>query len=461
MGRPSFSESLDAVLAAYDNDKYPPGFAGEYDIMECLGEGRGVDTFLVTNKQGERFVAKCYDLSVWDIDDKDDVLEGLDHPSLPRRVASYKDKNMLVVVRTYLEGEPIDVHVRHNSLDEQGIATLCVSLCDVLAYLHHRAEPIIHRDIKPQNVLVQPNGSVALIDFDIARTYHVGNETDTRFFGTIAYAPPEQYGFAQTDVRADIYALGVLLRCLLTGSPRQNHNVRVYAPLQRIINKCTAFDPNKRYTDIDQVRAALLAANPRRRALRIAGVATASILAFALVVLGCVKAYEAATWSPFGSGAAPAVVNDEQRIAEAVQYMKETYNTDLFGSPDDLATVGFLRQVLIDCYGLDHDYVYNHQEEGLPVESDEYFMPWGWEDNQNVRRDTAVYAAVKVHDPSLVAEDQWSKLTDDNGEYPGSRVAVLYAQETGIVEGANRPFDVTKGEVALIFANADRVFTDS
>ena len=85
-------------------------------------------------------------------------------------------------------------------------------------------------------------------------------------------------------------------------------------------------------------------------------------------------------------------------------------------------------------------------------------MPWGWDDGQTVRKETAVYAAVKVHDPSLVAEDQWSKLADDNGEYPGARVALMFAEDTGILTGANQPYDITTGELALIFANADRVF---
>ena len=55
-------------------------------------------------------------------------------------------------------------------------------------------------------------------------------------------------------------------------------------------------------------------------------------------------------------------------------------------------------------------------------------------------------------------EEQWSKLPDDNGEYPGARVAMMFAEDTGILAGANRPYDITVGEMALIFANADRVF---
>ena len=153
------------------------------------------------------------------------------------------------------------------------------------------------------------------------------------------------------------------------------------------------------------------------------------------------------------------MLSDEGRVEDAVAYLKEKYGTDLFdGDLDDVATAGLLRGILIELYGLDRDYVYAFQEDGLPGESDEWFMAWGWDDDQNMSRDYTVYAAVKVHDPSLVAEDQWTKLKDDTGEYPGTRVAVMFAEEHGITDGVGRPYDITVGDMALIFANADRVF---
>ena len=461
MSEPALHETdelLDALNAAYADEGWPEGFKDAYVVMECLGEGQGCDTFLVQDADGCQFVAKRYDKSVWHFDVFEDILAELDHPALPRHIATFENEGCAVAVRTYVEGVSLDRYARQNDLDEQQIASLVAKLCDVLAYLHHRPEPVIHRDIKPENVIVREDGDVALIDFDIARIYRAGRETDTVFFGTRAYAAPEQYGFAQTDARADIFALGVLLRYLLTGAPRENKNVRVYRPLAKIIAKCTAFDPDKRYSDVGQMKKALLAANPRARGLRIAGIAAAAIALVALLAFAGSQIYKAATWSPFNSDAIPAVLNDEERVADAVAFMQEKYGTHLFDSADDTATIGLLRATLIECYGLDRDYVYGAQDEGLPGESDEFFMPWGWDDGQTVRKETAVYAAVKVHDPSLVAEDQWSKLADDNGEYPGARVALMFAEDTGILTGANQPYDITTGELALIFANADRVF---
>lgn len=83
------------------------------------------------------------------------------------------------------------------------------------------------------------------------------------------------------------------------------------------------------------------------------------------------------------------MLNDEERVADAVAFMQDRHGTHLFDNADDTATVGLLRQTLIECYGLDRDYVYGSQEEGLPGESDAFFMPWGWDDGQTVRKETA------------------------------------------------------------------------
>ena len=451
---------LAALAATYDGADYPPGFSERYVVMECLGEGLGCDTFLVQDHEGAPFVAKCYDKAVWQMSVDDDVLLQLDHPGIPKSVVAFHGEKMMVAVREYVEGVPLDRYAHDNDLSERDIAKLCAGLCDILDYLHRLDPPLIHRDIKPQNVIVRDDGSVALIDFDIARTWREGSDTDTRFFGTVAYAPPEQYGFAQTDARADIYSLGVLLRYLLTGSPRANRNVRVCRPLEKVIDKCTAFDPNNRYSDVGQVKRGLSKANPRMRAISRAVAIICAVAVIALAVFGAVKAYEALTYSPFSGEHVAAVADDDAAIADAVGYLKGKYGTKLFDDVDAVATVGLLRQALIELYGFNRDYVYAHQDEGeLPGEGDgSYFLPWGWSDAQNIARDYAAYAAVKARDPSLVAEDKWTVLKDDTGEYPGARVAALICEERGITDGVGRPFDITVGELALILANADRSF---
>lgn len=447
-------ELLQSILDAYDSMPYPEAFLAEYDIMECLSEQKGVCTFLVRNTEGGDCIAKCYEKKVWGIT-QNSILEKLDHPGLPKHIASYENEETIVTVREYIEGIPLGRMAKENDLSEQEIVRICIRLCDILAYLHHREEPVIHRDIKPQNIIVRPDGGIVLIDFDIARVYRSGNEADTMFFGTVAYAPPEQYGYSQTDCRTDIYSLGIVLRWLLTGSTKENQNVRVYRPLERIIRKCTAFSPKERYSDVLQVKKELLAANPRSQRLRVSLLTLCGIALAGILIFAGIKIYQKMTYTPFTDDAIPGYLSDEERVADGVSYMKEKYGTSMFDDADDYATVGDLRRALIDLYGLEHDYVYGINDD-VPRESDAFFLPWGWDDEQNVDREPMIYAAVKVHDPSIV--EDWSSIKDDNGYYPGLRVAVEFAEKTGIASGMNRPLDITKGEMALVLANADRVF---
>ena len=452
------SELLRALQVAYADTSYPAAFLERYILMECLAERRGVDTFLVQDREGAPYIAKCYDKRLWAIGGDRDVLRGLEGAGLPRQTASFESEEMYLTVRDYIPGVPLDRYAAERELTEEEIVRICAELCDILGVLHHRPEPIIHRDIKPQNVIVRPDGHLALIDFDIARVYRRGQETDTRFFGTVAYAPPEQYGFSQTDARTDIYALGVLLRWLLTGSARENKMVSVYRPLAKIIRKCTAFSPNQRFSDVDQVKKALLQANPRSRALRAGGIALCAALGAAFLVWGGVTIYRTATYTPFTDEAIPAFVSDGERVADGVRYLKDRYGTTLFDEAEDTADIGLLRRAMVELYGLDRDYVWGINED-IPQESEDYFLPWGWEDGQTVDRDVAVYAAVKAHDPTLVAD--WSSLKEDNGFYPGVRVAMDFAEKTGILTGMNRPGDLTVGELALVLANTDRVFAQA
>ncbi len=446
---------FDNLMKSYDMSLYPNAFLDNYTLMECLSDRNGISTFVVQDKSDKKYIAKCYDKKNISLSPNKSIIEDTPHPSLPQYIDNFENDDFLVTVREYIEGTPLDIYAKENELTKKEITDICIRLCEILGHLHHREHPIIHRDIKPQNIIVRPDKSIALIDFDIARIYQEENETDTVFFGTLAYAPPEQYGFSQTDARTDIYSLGILLRFLLTGSTRDNKNIRVYRPLAKIIKKCTGFSPKERFSDVDDVKKALKKANPKSQGLRIASIFLAIIAACSLMTFATIKLYQKITYSPFSDDAIPAYLSDEERIADGIAYMREKYNTEIFDEADDIATIGLLREIMIELYGLDHDYVYGINTD-MPQESDEYFLPWGWDDKQTIDRDVMVYAAIKVHDPSIVAD--WSSLKDDNGVYPGIRVAVSFAEENGILKGVNRPGDLTVGDVALILANTDRVF---
>lgn len=140
-------------------------------------------------------------------------------------------------------------------------------LCDAVAELHERFDPpVIHRDLKPSNVIVTAD-SLTLIDFGIARTYREGADEDTRHFGTRAYAPPEQFGFGQTDVRSDVYALGMLLYyCLAAETPTPRVREEGFAKLaslpalRAVVLQATEFDPRGRFASAQELKGAFLQA---------------------------------------------------------------------------------------------------------------------------------------------------------------------------------------------------------
>lgn len=186
---------------------------------------------------------------------------------LPRIEDCYELGDELVVVMEHVEGPTLHevVYERDPSL---GLAReVFPALCEAAAELHEGFEaPIVHRDLKPTNVIVS-EANLTLIDLGIARAWRDELEADTNAFGTRAYAPPEQFGFGQTSVRSDVYALGMLLYYLLceevpspalAGSGFKDD--RVPEPLRNVLSKATAFDPAARYGSTRELKAAFLAA---------------------------------------------------------------------------------------------------------------------------------------------------------------------------------------------------------
>ncbi len=137
-------------------------------------------------------------------------------------------------------------------------------VCDAATELHDGLPaPVIHRDIKPENIIVAGGTTPVLIDLGIARSYKSEAATDTVHFGTAAYAPPEQYGFGQTDVRSDVYALGLVLWFGLVGhAPTTSDRELLYTdpavpePLRRVIVRAAAFDPAARFASASDLRRA-------------------------------------------------------------------------------------------------------------------------------------------------------------------------------------------------------------
>lgn len=270
-------------LTEFDDSRFPEAFLQRYEALECLSESALGETLLVKDRpSGELYVAKCYsDQTLFSHPVENELLKKLDHEGLPRLVGEYENHGMRCVVRTFARGMTLDEFVKKNRLTLQQAVDITVQLCDILSYLHGQTPPIIHRDIKPQNIVIDDQGKITLIDFGISRAYKEDLWEDTQCFGTRYFAAPEQYGFSQTDCRADIFSLGVLLCWLLTGNvdAQQASKSVPNARLAGISAKCTAFAPKDRFQSAAQVKDALTGRALRRKGLIFFSVALFLILA--------------------------------------------------------------------------------------------------------------------------------------------------------------------------------------
>lgn len=244
-------------------------FNDTYEIKSIIGKGGMSTVYLAEHKrlhtrwamkevrkqQGTRF----------DFLAESNILKRLQHPMLPRIVDIFEDRDCIDIVEDFVEGITLDGLLKQQKkVDEpQGLQWLR-DLCGVLTYLHgQRPHPIIYRDMKPSNIMLQPDGSLKLIDFGIAREYKQESNADTTYIGTKGYAAPEQFGKAQTDARTDIYSLGVTMYHLLTGKspyepPYQFVPVRQLVPelshgIEYILNKCVQSEPADRYQTVDEL----------------------------------------------------------------------------------------------------------------------------------------------------------------------------------------------------------------
>lgn len=172
-----------------------------------------------------------------------------------------------VVVMEFVAGETLQDVVYRCDPSYELAKDLFPRLCEAAMELHESFDPpIIHRDLKPSNVMLTAD-TLAIIDFGIARRYDEGAEEDTYHFGTKAYAPPEQFGFGQTDVRSDVYALGMILYYCLTEKTPTNavraagfEDASIPAHLRPVLVKATELDPDERYSSARELRDAFVAA---------------------------------------------------------------------------------------------------------------------------------------------------------------------------------------------------------
>ena len=204
---------------------------------------------------------------------------------LPQIHECYMRDDQMVVIMEYVQGETLQELVYREDPSMNLALSVFGNICDAVSELHESFRPaIIHRDLKPSNIILTGN-NVTIIDFGIAREYKVAADADTMQFGTRAYAPPEQFGFGQTTVRSDVYALGMILYfCLTEKIPDANvrttgfDDPRIPPAVKAVLLQATAFDPDHRFANARALKAAFEHAvnNPEQPGSVAAGVVSAT-----------------------------------------------------------------------------------------------------------------------------------------------------------------------------------------
>jgi len=217
------------------------------------------------------------------------LLATLDHPSMPKIYDYFSHNERSYLILEFINGKDLEAILSETEgfLPEEKVVQWGIELCDVLSYLHnHQPEPIIFRDMKPSNVMINQFGHVVLIDFGIAKPFQSGQRGT--MIGTEGYSPPEQYRGEAGSV-ADIYALGATMHHLLTKRdprleapfsfserPIRQINPAVSPEVEKVINTSLLYEPKDRYESAETMKEALI------RAARDTGVLTRIALTKAL-----------------------------------------------------------------------------------------------------------------------------------------------------------------------------------
>ena len=208
---------------------------------------------------GKVYVKKTltrYDISVFEFI-RDGIFPGV--PVIHELIESY---GTLIVIEDYINGQNIDELLTSKLFSTEETKVIISSLCDILHPFHSHNPPIIHRDIKGSNVIIDNKNDIYLIDFDASKRVSSDKRRDTELIGTEFYAAPEQYGFGQSDQRTDVYALGILMQKLLTD--KYPSEIEYSGDLSDVITKATALDPENRYQDTQSLKAAIQTSSAKK-----------------------------------------------------------------------------------------------------------------------------------------------------------------------------------------------------
>ena len=271
----------------------PPGkvLNNRYEVVRRIGGGGMGAVYLATDRNlgdAPRAVKEMiqshideaqHEKAIADFKRESLLLTALEHPSIPTVYDYFYDEASarFYLVMRYIPGGDLSARLRKapgGRLDEPQVVEWGIQVADVLHYLHTRPQPIIYRDLKPANLMIDSNTSrVMLIDFGIARWVN-RQEKGVTAVGTMGYAPPELFS-GQADPRVDIYSLGATMFHMLTGADPQDNPLLIFdftknprprqinpalsSEIEQILMRTVEYKPEQRFQSGAELRDTLTA----------------------------------------------------------------------------------------------------------------------------------------------------------------------------------------------------------
>ena len=231
---------------------------GRFELGKRFESGSGSEVFLARDRKENALVVAKLIKSPYSQEGQ--ILQKLDHEGIIRLKGQYDTPEGLLLVEEFFPGVSLKHYVRkRRMLSAREAIRITEKIADILQYLHSRKPPIIYRDLKPDNLMIDADGNIRLIDFGAAKEYARRCDADEVCVGTLGYAAPEQFrgSFCQSDIRTDIYGLGAIMYFMLTGLDPEEEGGFPY-PLDHlrkdipkriceVVDKCLRPDPEERY----------------------------------------------------------------------------------------------------------------------------------------------------------------------------------------------------------------------
>lgn len=203
---------------------------------------------------------RVHEMAVKSFEREASILATLDHPSIPDVYDYFTEESRSYLVMEFIRGHDLEALAAETDqrFPQETVFDWMLQLCEVMAYLHsHKPQPVIFRDLKPSNIMLDPHGRIRLIDFNIAKVFEAGEKGT--MIGTEGYSPPEQYR-GESSPAGDVYALGATVHHLLTGQdPRMEPpfsfserpisavNSTVSTSFEAIVNRCLSYNVADRF----------------------------------------------------------------------------------------------------------------------------------------------------------------------------------------------------------------------